>query len=150
MQIKGDQLLSGPPEVVYEQLMDPEILAKAIPGCKALNKVAENKYQGELELGVAAIKGHYVGEVEIRDPQPPNRYVMAVSGQGGPGFVNAELNFTLTPHGNDTSLYYEGEAQVGGKIAGVGQRMLGGVAKMIAKQFFSAMSKAIAAQEKTQ
>ncbi|MDI3318051.1 MAG: carbon monoxide dehydrogenase subunit G [Bacillota bacterium] len=146
MEVRGEQVLRAARPVVYGFLMDPEVLSRCIPGCKALRQVADGAYEADLELGVAAIKGRYSGRVEIRDAEPPERYTLLVSGQGGPGFVNAELHFALEEEDDGTRLRYEGEAQAGGTIASVGQRMLGGVAKLITGQFFSALTREVEAR----
>ncbi|MDI3298770.1 MAG: carbon monoxide dehydrogenase subunit G [Bacillota bacterium] len=146
MQVKGEQVLRAPRPVVYDLLMDPEVLSRCIPGCKALRQAGDGAYDAELELGIASVKGRYTGHVEIRDARRPERYTLVLSGQGGPGFVNAELRFSLEEADGGTRLSYEGEAQAGGTIAGVGQRMLGGVAKLITGQFFSALTREVEAR----
>ncbi|MBX5463990.1 MAG: carbon monoxide dehydrogenase subunit G [Clostridia bacterium] len=143
MQVKGEERIRAPRPVVYDLLMDPEVLARCIPGCKELRRAGEGAYDAELELGIAAVRGRYSGHIEIRDAHRPEAYTLAVSGQGGPGFVNAELHFSLAEEEGGTRLSYTGEAQAGGTIAGVGQRMLGGVAKLITGQFFSALTREV-------
>lgn len=144
MKITGDQEFEIEKDSLYRELLNPDVLRKCIPGCKALRLTGEGTYEAELELGIAAVKGQYLGTVEIRDSVPPDSYTMVVSGSGGPGHLKASVDFVLeeTEPGK-TVLHYSGDADVGGKIAAIGQRMLGGVAKFIAKQFFSAMYKEI-------
>ena len=144
VKISGQQRFNLEKVELYQQLMDPDLLQKCIPGCKALNLTAPGKYEAELELGIAAVKGRYLGEVEIVDAFAPDGYTMHMSGSGGPGHVKASIQLRLEAvSGTETVLKYEGDADVGGKIAAVGQRMLGGVAKIITKQFFSAMFKEV-------
>ena len=87
-------------------------------------------------VGVAAVKGTYQGKVSIADKEPPHRYRMLVEGSGGPGFVRGEARIELSASGEGTLVHVFGDGQVGGTVAGVGQRMLGGVAKMLMKQMF--------------
>jgi carbon monoxide dehydrogenase subunit G len=149
VQVSGEQKFKAPKALVYEELMNPDVLMKCIPGCKALNATGEGQYEAELVLGIAAIKGQYTGKVEIRDQQPPDSYTMLVSGAGGPGHVNAEVKFVLEEAGDATIVRYTGDALVGGTIAAVGQRVTGGIAKLMSKQFFGAMAKEIEKRNQT-
>ena len=143
MDLKGSHEFSAPRAVVWEALTDPEVLAKATPGCQSLREVEPDTYEVEMKLGIAAVKGNYKGKVSIREKNEPESFRLDISGEGGPGFVNTFMNIQLEDKGERTRLDYQGEAQVGGMIAGVGQRMLGGVAKMILGQFFKALEKEV-------
>jgi carbon monoxide dehydrogenase subunit G len=115
-------------------------LKKAIPGCERLEAVGEDEYKATMKVGVAAVKGTFEGKVRITDKKPSDSYRMAVEGSGGPGFVRGEAVITLTDTPGGTRVSYSADVQVGGLIAGVGQRMLGGVSKMMADQFFNRMT----------
>lgn len=144
MQVDGQERLKAPRDDVWKALMDPEVLARCIPGCKSLERKGENSFSLEVQLGIAAVKGTYLGEVEIRSPKAPESFTLSISAQGPTGVLNAALPIHLAPEGEGTLLTYGGEAEVGGVIAGVGQRVMGGVAKMVVKQFFDALAKTVA------
>jgi uncharacterized protein len=114
-------------------------MAQCMPGCEALNEIAPDQYEATMKVGVAAVKGTYKGKVAIKDKQPPAHYVLSGSGSGGPGFMQGDVVIDLEESDGKTILKYSTDAQVGGLIASVGQRMLGGVAKMMVDQFFKKM-----------
>lgn len=141
MKLEGTYRFPQALEQVWTALNDPAVLERATPGCKSLTQVGPGEYEAELEMGVANIKGKYKGKVSITDPEPPNGYRLKIEGKGGPGFVRASVAIRLSPEESGTRLTYEGEAQVGGMIAGVGQRILGGVAKLTMEQFFKVIER---------
>ena len=141
VRVSGTQRVAAPRDAVWAALNDQEVLARCTPGCKRLVKTAEDRYEAELELGIAAIRGQYRGSLSITDKEPPHRYRLDIAGEGGAGFVKASLALQLEPQGEATVLNYEGEAQVGGPIASIGQRVLGGVARMIMGQFFGNLAR---------
>lgn len=141
---KGSVQLDAGIEKAWDVLMDPEILANCIMGCEKLNLVEEGVYRADLQVGIAAVKGSYSSTIELTDLEKPKHYKMIVKGEGGPGHVEATGIVDLeSVDENTTKLNYSYEADVGGKVAMVGQRMLGGVAKMIIKDFFKKFSKEI-------
>jgi len=107
-----------------------------MPGCEALNEVAPDRYETVMKVGVASVKGTYKGKVAIKDKQPPAHYVLSGEGSGGPGFMQGDVIIDLAESNGQTVLKYSTEPKIGGLIASVGQRMLNGVAKMMADQFF--------------
>jgi carbon monoxide dehydrogenase subunit G len=137
--LDGSAVLSAPPEAVWAVITDPAVLARTIPGCLSLDQVGEDSYTMTVSAGVGAIRGTYAGEVRLSDLQRPRSYVMHASGSGGPGSVRATVPISLEPVDGGTRLSYSAEAVVGGAVAGVGQRMITGVAKRMAGQFFSAI-----------
>ncbi len=139
MNLDGSALLHGSPEEVWTALTDPAVLARTIPGCLALARVGEDSYRMDVSVGVGAVKGTYAGEVHLTDQQRPKSYVMHASGAGAPGQVRATVTIELAPDGDGTVLTYSADAVVGGPVAGVGQRMITGVAKRMAAQFFTAV-----------
>lgn len=140
MKIEGSYDIPAPRDRVWQALLDPAQLSTAIPGCEMLDAVGEGEYKATMKVGVAAVKGTFQGKVRLSDIEPPTRYKMAVEGSGGPGFVRGEATMALSEVEGGTRVAYSAEVQVGGLIAGVGQRMIGGVAKMMLDQFFSRMA----------
>jgi carbon monoxide dehydrogenase subunit G len=124
---------------VWSVITDPAVLARTIPGVETLEQVGDDEYKMNVTVGVGAIRGTYAGEVKLSDQQRPTSYVMHASGAGGPGNVRATVTINLEPHADGTALTYSADAVVGGPVAGVGQRMISGVAKRMAGQFFKAI-----------
>ena len=141
MEIKGDKLVKSSPDMVWAALNDHEVLARCTPGCQLLEPTGDSTYKIVVELGVAAVKGQYDGEVRIFDIVPDSSYKVSIDGTGVLGFMKGEGAISLEPEGADTRVRYLMEAQIGGNLAGVGQRVVGGVAKMLAGKFFSALGK---------
>jgi uncharacterized protein len=140
MKITGSATLAADPQRVWDAFHDPAVLARCLPGCERLTEVGPDHYAMTVTAGVAAIKGTYDGEVSLRDPQHPGSFTMKASGAGAPGTVDADVVVRLTPStSGGTDLTYDADASVGGVIGGVGQRMLAGVTKKMAGQFFSAV-----------
>jgi carbon monoxide dehydrogenase subunit G len=145
MKIEGAHEIPAPRQKVWDAFLDPGRLKQAIPGCEKLEAIGPDEYKATMKVGVAAVKGTFEGKVKITDKQAPDSYKMAVEGSGGPGFVRGEAAITLTDSGTGTRVAYSADVQVGGLIAGVGQRMLGGVSKMMADQFFNRVSEILQA-----
>jgi carbon monoxide dehydrogenase subunit G len=137
--LDGSAVLHADPEKVWAVITDPAVLARTIPGCESLEQVGDDEYKMNVTVGVGAIRGTYAGEVKLSDQQRPSSYVMHASGAGGPGNVRATVTINLEPSGDGTALTYSADAVVGGPVAGVGQRMISGVAKRMAGQFFKAI-----------
>lgn len=140
MKIEGTSDIPAPRDKVWAAFLDPATLAKAIPGCDALEEVAPGEFKAVMKIGVGAIKGTFEGKVRLSDQDPPNRYRMAVEGKGGPGFVRGDAAMSLSDVDGGTRVTYDADVQVGGLIASVGQRMLGGVSRMMLDQFFNRMT----------
>jgi carbon monoxide dehydrogenase subunit G len=145
MKISGSATLASDPQQVWDAFHDPAVLARCLPGCERLTELGPDHYAMTVTAGVAAIKGTYDGEVSLRDPQHPDSFTMKASGAGAPGTVDADVVVRLAPgSAGGTDLTYDADAAVGGVIGGVGQRMLAGVTKKMAGQFFSAVDADIA------
>lgn len=138
MKLAGQYLLPAAPEKVWELLTDPVRLAKLLPGCERLDPDGPDRYKAAVKFGIAAITGKYAGTVEFSEKNPPHSMRMKIGGKGMPGFVDGTGNIELAEKDGQTELRYTGEAQVGGMIASVGQRMIEGAAKKIVDQFFAA------------
>jgi uncharacterized protein len=147
MKIEGSSDIAAPRDQVWAAFLDPGTLAQAIPGCEQLEEVGTGEYRATMKVGVAAIKGTFQGKVRLSDQEPPNRYRMAVEGTGGPGFVRGDATMELTDIEGGTRVSYNADVQVGGLIASVGQRMLGGVSKMMLDQFFGRMNELLTGQK---
>ncbi|MDV3221460.1 carbon monoxide dehydrogenase subunit G [Intrasporangium sp.] len=145
MKISGTASLSADPLQVWDAIHDPAVLARALPGCERLVELAPNHYAMTVTAGVAAVKGTYDGEVLLLNPQHPEAFTMKASGAGAPGTVAADVDVRVAPlEDGGTRVSYEADASVGGPIGGVGQRMLSGVTKKMAGQFFAALDAEIA------
>jgi carbon monoxide dehydrogenase subunit G len=141
--LKGDHTVSIDREQVWQLLNDPAVLQEIIPGCETLNRISDDMYELGLGLVVGSVSGNYKGTVKLTDKHPPERYDLLLTGDGSIGFVKGNAQFVLTAKGETTEITYDGQAEVGGLIAGVGNRVLGGVAKYMVKRFFKALDKYI-------
>lgn len=140
MKVNGKATLNAPVEQVYEALNDPAVLVRTIPGCQQLEQVGDFAYRMTVTAGVASIKGSYVGDVQLTDQQAPTSFVLRAKGAGAPGTVSADVLVTLEQGDSGTTLLsYAADAVVGGAVGGVGQRVLSGVAKKTAGEFFAAV-----------
>lgn len=136
MKIEGSYTFNAPRAKVWDILQDPKVLAQCLPGCEGLRETGPDQYEAMMKIGIAAVKGSYKGKVSIKDKQPPSHYVLSGEGSGGPGFMQGDVVIDLEESDGKTVLKYSADAKVGGLIASIGQRMLGGVAKMMCEQFF--------------
>jgi len=145
MKLSGTHAFPAPRERVWQFLNDPQRLAKCIPGCGPLETVGENEYTAEINVGIAAVKGSYKGKVKLEDLQPPKHYRIVIDGKGKQGFIKGSGTLDLEEEGAGTLLRYAGDAQIGGPLASVGQRMIDGAAKTMLTQFFTAMEAEVTA-----
>jgi len=142
LKISGAYAVPAPPERAYQLLQDPQVLAKCMPGTDHLEKVGDGEYEMKMKMMIASIGGLFAGKVRIADPNPPASFKLIVEGTGKIGFVKGEGLLNLTPQGDSTEVRYDGDVQVGGTIAGVGQRLIDTTAKMIIKKFFEKLAEA--------
>jgi uncharacterized protein len=144
LEMSGEYVLPQSRETVYAALNDPEILKKCIPGCEELEKVSDNEFAAVVKLSVGPVSARFKGKVRLEDLDPPNGYRIAGEGEGGvAGFAKGGASVQLTEVPEGTQLTYKAEANVGGKIAQLGQRLLAGTAKKIADKFFSNFTAAL-------
>lgn len=136
MLISGTSTLTADRASVYRALNDPAVLVATIPGCRRLEALGDDAYKMTVAAGVGSIKGVYDGEVRLTDQQEPASFRMRARGAGAPGTIGADVSVRLEEAGGRTVLSYEADAVVGGMIGGVGQRMLTGVSKKMAEEFF--------------
>ncbi|MBZ5699638.1 MAG: carbon monoxide dehydrogenase subunit G [Acidobacteriia bacterium] len=138
MKLSGQYSLPAPPAKVWALLTDPGRLAKLLPGCERLDPEGPDRFKAAVKFGIAAISGKYAGTLEFFEKKPPRSMRMRLSGKGLPGFVDGTGQVELAEKGGQTELRYSGEAQVGGMVAAVGQRMIEGAARKIVDEFFAA------------
>jgi len=149
LEMKGECALPVSRSELWRLLNDPDVLEKIIPGCNSVRLVGVDHYEMGLKLQVGSVSGEYMGSVEILDKQEPLHYLLMIEGQGSIGFMKGSAAFDLEQQGEGASLLrYAGSAEVGGVVAGVGQRVLSGVAKFLAGRFLKALEKHIDESEK--
>lgn len=146
MKLEGTYTFDAPREAVWEALLDPEVLSKIMPGCERLERTGQNQYEGALKVKVGPVQGEFKGVVKLADLDAPKSYGVQVDGKGPTGFVNGAGQVQLEEQGTATLMHYVGEAQVGGRIASVGQRLLDSSAKAITRQSLDSLDKQIQAR----
>jgi carbon monoxide dehydrogenase subunit G len=139
VKVTGSATLNASRDDVWKALNDPAVLVRTIPGCQQLEEVGPDSYRMTITAGVASIKGTYLGDVSLTDQQQPGSFMLHASGAGSPGTVSADVKVSLAELDGVTRLDYDADAVVGGMIGGVGQRVLSGVAKKTAGEFFQAV-----------
>jgi carbon monoxide dehydrogenase subunit G len=133
MKLEGDYVFEAGIQDVWDALFDPAVLAAVLPGCEKLDLV-DGSYIGDIKVKVGPIQGKFSGKVDLLEKIEPRSYKMVVDGRGAQGFVKATATIALEPSGSGTKIVYDSEAQVGGKIASVGQRLVETSARAIVKQ----------------
>jgi len=136
LKLAGSYVVPAGQERAYQLLQDPVVLAKCMPGTDHLDKVAEDEYEMKMKMMIASMGGIFAGKIRIADQKPPESFRLIVDGTGKIGFIKGEGLLELVSQDEKTEVKYEGDVQVGGTIAGVGQRLLDTTAKMIIKKFF--------------
>jgi carbon monoxide dehydrogenase subunit G len=138
MNLTGEAIIAAPRERVYEALNDPEILQRSIPGCEEIEKLSDTEMSAKVVAKVGPIKAKFDGHVVLSDLQPPESYTISGQGKGGSaGFAKGSAKVRLEPDDAGTVMYYEVQADVGGKLAQLGGRLIDGTAKKLAEQFFT-------------
>ncbi|MDA0367320.1 MAG: carbon monoxide dehydrogenase subunit G [Proteobacteria bacterium] len=138
MDMKGEYRIPATKQAVWEALNDPETLKTCIPGCETIEKTSDTEMTATVKAKVGPVSARFKGKVTLSDLNPPNSYRISGEGQGGPaGFGKGGATVSLEEDGTDTILRYEANAQVGGKLAQIGARLVDGAAKKIADEFFS-------------
>jgi carbon monoxide dehydrogenase subunit G len=144
VKLAGTASLPAPPAEVWALLTDASRLSRLLPGCERLEPDGPERYKAAVKFGIAAISGKYAGTLEFAQKKPPHSLVLKIDGRGLPGFVKGEGRIDFTAKGGGTEIAYAGEAQVGGLIASVGQRMIDAAARKIVQQFFEAANAELA------
>lgn len=140
MKIAGTYTLPVPQQQAYDLMQDPEVLAKAMPGCESLDRIGPDEYRMKMKMAMASLSGAFDGKVRITDQAPPSSFKLVVEGNGKIGFMKGEGLLKLAAVEGGTEVAYDGDVQVGGTIAAVGQRLIDGTAKMLIKRFFEKLA----------
>jgi carbon monoxide dehydrogenase subunit G len=147
MKLEGTYVFDGPREQVWNIVRDPEVLATALPGTQSLEQVSENEYAGKMHVRIGPVSGVFSGRLVVSDEVPPESYTLSVDGRGAPGFAKGTGHVRLLEHeGERTLMEYEGEMQVGGKIASVGQRLIDTASRSMIGQGLDSLNNALQAQ----
>ena len=146
MKIQGEHRLEFPRQTVWEAINDPATLSKTLPGCEKLEQVEENEFRGVLNVQVGPVKGLFQGSLELSQVIPPEGYHMRLQGRGPAGFMKGEGTLRLQESGGGTTLNYDMDAQVGGRIAGVGQRLVDSSARVITQQGLEGLERQLQAR----
>jgi carbon monoxide dehydrogenase subunit G len=142
MKVTGTYTFNAPADHVWNTLMDPQVLAGCIPGCQGLEPDGEGAYQALVNVGVGPVRGRYNARIMLQDLVPPNSYKLVIQGTGSIGFANGEAKVTLAEENGSTTVSVDSDAEVGGTVARVGQRMMGSVAKGMLDRFFGCLQEA--------
>jgi hypothetical protein len=150
MEVSGEYTFDAPQEITWKALQDPDVLSSVMPGGEDFEEVGENEYAGLLNIKVGPVQGKFKGRIKLSDIVPPESYQMDVDGKGAQGFVKANGGLRLTGQGDKTHMTYEGTAQVGGRIASVGQRLLDSSARSIIRQSLEGLNEYLKVQVASQ
>lgn len=146
MEMTSTRIVNAPPDTVWTALNDPAVLKDAIPGCESLERTTDTEWRVVVAAKVGPVSARFNGRIELADLDPPTAYTLKFEGQGGAaGFANGEAKVSLAPSGSDaTALTYTAKAQVGGKIAQLGSRLIDGAAAKMADDFFARFAERVA------
>ena len=136
MKLSATYTFKPAPDKVFAALVDPSVLQKCIDGCEKMEKTGQDSYDAHLKIGVAGIKGTYVGKVRIAEQNPPSSFTLNVEGKGTPGWVKGTAKIQISPKDEGSELQCESEGQVGGLVAAVGSRLVEAAAKKMLDEFF--------------
>jgi carbon monoxide dehydrogenase subunit G len=147
MDMTGERRIPAPRQTVWEALNDPEVLKASIPGCESLERIADDQLKATAAVRLGPISARFSGKVQLTDIDPPNGYRISGEGQGGAaGFAKGGADVGLKDDGTDTLLSYKVNAQVGGKLAQLGGRLIDASARQMADAFFDRFSQQVQAQ----
>ena len=147
MEFSGRYAIPAPPETVWAGLNDPDVLKTCIPGCEQIEKTSPTDFVATARLKIGPVSATFKGKVALSELDPPHRCILSGEGQGGvAGFAKGNAEVLLEPDATGTVLAYKAKANVGGKLAQIGQRLIDGAAKQIADDFFERFAKAVAPQ----
>ena len=146
MKLAGDYNLPVERERAYQLMQDPAVLARAMPGCNHLALIGPDEYEMRMKMVISSIQGLFSGKVRIADRNPPEGFRLIVEGSGKVGFMKGEGVLSLSPLYTSTDVHYEGDVQVGGMIAGVGQRLLDTTSRFLIRKFFEKLTAEAAGQ----
>jgi len=150
MEMKGEYRIPAPRQRVWEALNNPEVLKHCIPGCQSLDKVSDTEFNGRVVASVGPVRAAFGGKVTLSDLDPPQSYTITGEGSGGvAGFAKGGAKVNLAEEGAETLLSYAVQAQVGGKLAQIGSRLIDGVARKMANDFFGSFATEVGAAQPT-
>ena len=142
MDITGEQLIPKPQQQTWNAICDPAVLQVCIPGCETMDRISDSEFNLTMAARVGPVSAKFKSKITLTEVDAPNAYTLIFEGQGGvAGFAKGQARVTLTPAGDNTLLAYAAKATIGGKLAQVGSRLVDGVAKKLAEQFFAAFNK---------
>lgn len=145
MEMTGEQLIPLPQADVWRGLIDPEVLKASIPGCESIERASDNEFKIEVTAAVGPVKAKFKGKLVLSDIRAPDSYSLAFEGSGGAaGFAKGGAQVALSPEGKGTRLRYSAKANIGGKLAQVGSRLIDGVAAKMAEEFFTRFNQTLA------
>jgi hypothetical protein len=144
MQMSGEYRIEASRDAVWAALNDPQVLKQAIPGCQEIDKISDTEFAAQVKVKVGPVSAKFDGKVTFTDLDPPNGYTISGQGKGGPaGFAKGGAKVRLEADGAATILHYEVNAQVGGKLAQIGSRLIDATAKKMAGDFFAAFAEVV-------
>ena len=143
MDISATYVFDAPAEKVWNTLMDPQALAACVPGCQSLEPAGDNEYQAVVNVGVGPVRGRFTAKVAISDTKPYESYRLSLSGNSNIGFGSGESLVTLSEQDGRTTVTVDSQAQAGGTIARVGQRMMESVARGLLDRFFTCLQETV-------
>jgi carbon monoxide dehydrogenase subunit G len=147
MKIQGEYTFDAPRERVWRALLDPEVLARTLPGCERLERTGDNEFRGVLNVQIGPVKGQFQGALQLSDILPLEGYHMKLDGSGPSGFMNGQGELRLADAPAGTTLRYDLDTQIGGRIAGLGQRLVESSAKSITRQGLEGLARELAAMK---
>jgi hypothetical protein len=144
VKISGSYTLDAPRQEVWDALNDIDVLARIVPGCQRLEQTGDNEFEGTIKVGIQAIKGTYNGRIRLQDVRAPEHYKLVAHGSGSNGVVDGVGAIDLTEEDGKTILKYSGDANIGGTLASVGQRLIDGASKQLLNQSLKALAEQVA------
>lgn len=148
MQLTGKQVLNAEPQVIWQMLMDPEVLAKVVPGISKLERLTENSFKSILNIKIGPIGGSFTGNLQLEDIIEQKSFTLKAQQNSKIGNANADVKINLTPVDKDkTELTFDGDAKLSGLLATMGQRVISGVANTLTTQFFNNLEKELLIKE---
>jgi carbon monoxide dehydrogenase subunit G len=147
MEIIGEQVIPKPQQQTWDAICNPAVLQVCIPGCETMERISDSEFHLTMSAKVGPVSAKFKSKITLTDVDAPNAYTLIFEGQGGvAGFAKGEARVTLAPAGGNTTLAYAAKATIGGKLAQVGSRLVDGVAKKLAEQFFTKFNEHVTAQ----
>ena len=139
MDVNSSYHFDAPAVRVWEVMLDPDVIARCLPGCEKLTALGDDQYEATISVGVGAVRGSYTARITVADQVPMRSYRLVVEGTGTSGFVRGVAHISLEDQGERTLVKVDGDAQVGGTVARVGQRLIGNVNRMMMDRFFTCL-----------